>query len=122
MGGRIDPVTGAPGQHHRGVDIASPAGTEIRAPASGRVVKNDFQAGGAGNYLVLEHSDGSQSKYFHMQSRSGFAVGSDVEAGATIGRVGSTGKSTGPHLHYELWKDGVPVDPRRFQLRNGWGQ
>jgi len=122
MGGRIDPVTGAPGQHHRGVDIASPAGTEIRAPASGRVVKNDFQAGGAGNYLVLEHSDGSQSKYFHMHSRSGFAVGSDVEAGATIGRVGSTGKSTGPHLHYELWKDGVPVDPRRFQLRNGRGQ
>ena len=118
MGGRIDPVTGQVGQHHKGVDIAASAGTEIRAPASGRVVKNDFQAGGAGNYVVLQHGDGSQSKYFHMQDRSGLAVGSDVEAGAVLGRVGNTGKSTGPHLHYELWKNGAPVDPRRFQLGN----
>lgn len=118
MGGRIDPVTGQPGHHHRGVDIAAALGTEIRAPASGRVVKNDFQGGGAGNYLVLQHGDGSQSKYFHMQDRSAFPVGSNVEAGSVLGRVGSTGKSTGPHLHYELWKDGRPVDPKRFQLRN----
>ena len=118
MGGRIDPVTGEPGRHHRGVDIAAPAGTEIRAPASGQVIRNDFQANGAGNYVVLQHGDGSQSKYFHMQDRSAFQVGSTVQAGAVIGRVGSTGKSTGSHLHYELWKDGAPVDPRRFQLRN----
>lgn len=118
MGGRIDPVTGQPGHHHRGVDIAAAAGTEIRAPASGRVVKNDFQAGGAGNYVVLQHGDGSQSKYFHMQDRSTLPVGSNVDAGAVLGHVGSTGKSTGPHLHYELWKDGAPVDPRRYQLRN----
>ncbi|MCH3755958.1 hypothetical protein LZC13_10075, partial [Campylobacter coli] len=52
MGGRIDPVTGEPGRHHRGVDIAAPAGTEIRAPASGQVIRNDFQANGAGNYVV----------------------------------------------------------------------
>ncbi|MFV3517330.1 M23 family metallopeptidase, partial [Mycobacterium tuberculosis] len=79
MGGRIDPITGQAGHHHRGVDIAAAAGTEIRAPASGRVVKNDFQEGGAGNYLVLAHGDGSQSKYFHMQDRSAFPVGSNIE-------------------------------------------
>ncbi|WP_339426929.1 M23 family metallopeptidase, partial [Pseudomonas proteolytica] len=116
MGGRIDPVTGQPGHHHRGVDIAAAPGTAIRAPASGRVVKNDFQEGGAGNYLVLQHGDGSQSKYFHMQDRSALPVGREIEAGSILGRVGSTGRSTGPHLHYELWKDGKPVDPKRFQL------
>ena len=119
MGGRIDPVTGQPGHHHRGVDIAAAAGTQIRAPASGRVVKNEFQEGGAGNYLVLQHSDGSQSKYFHMQDRSAFPVGSSIEAGSVLGRVGTTGRSTGPHLHYELWKDGAPVDPKKYQLKNG---
>lgn len=121
MGGRIDPVTGQPGHHHRGVDIAAAAGTAIRAPASGRVLKNEFQEGGAGNYLVLQHGDGSQSKYFHMQDRSAFPVGSNIEAGSILGRVGSTGRSTGPHLHYELWKNGAPVDPKKFQLRNGRG-
>ena len=121
MGGRVDPVTGQPGHHHRGVDIAQRAGTPIPAPASGRVVKNDFQANGAGNYIVLEHGDGSLSKYFHMQDRSRFPVGSTIQEGEILGRVGSSGKSTGPHLHYELWKDGAPVDPRRFQLRNARG-
>lgn len=117
MGGRIDPITGQQGRHN-GIDIAAAAGTPIRPTASGTVVKNDYQVGGAGNYVVLRHDDGSQSKYFHMQSRSKLDEGDRVEAGSVIGLVGSTGKSTGPHLHYELWKDGSPVDPRRHQLKD----
>ena len=116
MGGRVDPITGRPGQH-KGIDIAAAAGTAIRAPASGVVSRNSFQEGGAGNYVVLRHSDGSESKYFHMQSRSPLEEGAMVEAGAIIGQVGSTGHSTGPHLHYELWRDGRPVDPRRYGLK-----
>lgn len=116
MGGRVDPITGQSG-HHNGIDIAAAAGTEIRAPASGTVLRNDYQENGAGNYVVLGHSDGSQSKYFHMQHRSQYPVGSTVSAGDVLGQVGSTGRSTGPHLHYELWKDGAPVDPKRHQLQ-----
>jgi conjugal transfer mating pair stabilization protein TraG len=115
MGGRVDPLTGQHGRHN-GIDIAAAAGTEIRSAASGTVLRNDFQDNGAGNYVVLGHSDGSESKYFHMQHRSQLAVGSSVSAGDVLGHVGSTGRSTGPHLHYELWKGGVPVDPKRHQL------
>jgi conjugal transfer mating pair stabilization protein TraG len=117
MGTRIHPITGRP-DHHNGVDIAAAAGTEIRAPASGTVLRNDFQANGAGNYVVLGHADGSESKYFHMQNRSDLEVGSKVSAGEVVGQVGSSGRATGPHLHYELWKDGAPVDPRRHELRD----
>lgn len=117
MGGRVDPLTGQHGRHN-GIDIAAAAGSEIRSPASGTVLRNDFQENGAGNYVVLGHSDGSESKYFHMQHRSELAVGSSVSAGDVLGHVGSTGRSTGPHLHYELWKGGVPVDPKRHQLRD----
>lgn len=114
---RSHPITGERKQHN-GIDIAAPAGTPIHAPASGVVASNDFQKGGAGNYVTLRHDDGSESKYLHMQQRSPLEVGSRIEAGATIGRVGSTGSSTGPHLHYELWKDGAPVDPRSYGLKD----
>ena len=111
-GMRSHPITGAR-REHRGVDIPAPAGTPILAPADGTISTVSFQENGAGNYVVVDHADGSQSKYFHMQSRSPLEQGQPVSRGDQIGRVGSTGSSTGPHLHYEIWKDGKPVDPRR---------
>jgi len=116
MGRRVNPITGHTGNHN-GQDIAAPAGTPIRPTASGTVAENGYDDT-RGNYVVLDHADGSQSKYFHLQSSSELDVGSEVAAGDTIGRVGSTGRSTGPHLHYEIWKDGSPVDPRRNSLRD----
>jgi conjugal transfer mating pair stabilization protein TraG len=116
LGGRVHPVDGGVSQHN-GIDIAAAQGTPIRARGGGTVVTNDFQARGAGNYLVVDHGNGVQTKYFHMSERSPLGVGSRVEDGQSIGSVGSTGKSTGPHLHYELWKDGAPVDPRQYKFR-----
>lgn len=116
LGGRADPIDGGRSQHN-GIDIAAPQGTPIIVQAGGTVVANDFQSGGAGNYVVVDHGNGLQSKYFHMSGRSPLQVGTRVEEGQALGAVGSTGRSTGPHLHYELWKDGVVVDPRRNALR-----
>lgn len=113
LGTRVDPISGGRRQHN-GLDIPAAAGTPIIARGAGVVSKVEFQAGGAGNYVVIDHPDGTQSKYFHMQSRSPLEEGQSVSAGQQIGQVGSTGRSTGPHLHYELWRDGRPVDPRRF--------
>ena len=116
LGTRVDPISGERRQHN-GLDIPAAAGTPVIARGAGVVSKVEFQAGGAGNYVVIDHPDGTQSKYFHMQSRSPLEEGQSVSAGQQIGQVGSTGRSTGPHLHYELWRDGQPVDPRRFGFR-----
>ncbi|KHL24269.1 peptidase M23 [Croceibacterium mercuriale] len=116
MGRRVNPVTERM-SNHNGQDIAAPAGTPIRPTASGTVAQVGYDES-RGNYAVLDHADGSQSKYFHMQSASNYDVGHELRAGDAIGRVGSTGRSTGPHLHYELWKNGQPVDPRRYALRD----
>lgn len=115
-GMRRNPVTGIRSEH-RGIDIPARAGTPISSPAAGVVARNDFQEDGAGNYLVIDHPDGSQTKYFHMQSRSTLQVGQPVSQGDQLGRVGSTGRSTGPHLHYEVWREGRPIDPRRNGFR-----
>lgn len=115
MGGRINPVTGEAGAHN-GIDIPAPAGTPIVARAAGIVSRVDYQAGGAGNYVVLDHGNGIETKYFHMQDRSPLIVGQRVSDGDVLGRVGSTGRSTGPHLHYELWENGRVRDPRGFRI------
>lgn len=116
MGRRVNPVTERM-SNHNGQDIAAPAGTPIRPTASGTVAQVGYDES-RGNFAVLDHADGSQSKYFHMQSAPNYDVGHEIRAGDAIGRVGSTGRSTGPHLHYELWKNGQPVDPRRYSLRD----
>ena len=120
LGGRVNPVTGEAGQHN-GIDIPAPRGTPIVLQAGGTVERVDFQAGGAGNYVVINHGNGVLSKYFHMDARSSLVPGSQVSAGDVVGRVGSTGRSTGSHLHYEIWNDGSPVDPRRFTFRRSTG-
>lgn len=96
---------------HAGTDFAAKQGTAIRSLMTGTVSRKGYQKGGAGNYIVIRQADGSETKYFHMQSQSSLKVGSKVSAGQVIGGVGSTGRSTGPHLHLEYWKNGKSQNP-----------
>lgn len=100
------------GDHiHKGEDLSAPEGTPIYALYDGRVIKNSYQAGGAGYYVVLQHANGIVTKYFHMKQRSHLPVGAQVKAGDLIGYVGQTGHATGPHLHLEIWVNGVAKNP-----------
>ena len=97
------------GRLHAGVDIPAPIGTPIRAADSGRVAIAGW-TGGYGNYTCIQHS-GSFSTCYGHQSSIGVSVGQSVSQGQVIGAVGSTGHSTGPHLHFETRVNGTPVDP-----------
>ncbi|MFL9482236.1 M23 family metallopeptidase [Chitinophagaceae bacterium LWZ2-11] len=109
FGDRIDPVY-KDTRHHLGLDFAAPSGTPIYATAEGTVVDAGFNTGGYGNRVVINHGYGYETLYGHML-RVSTSVGKHVKRGEVIGYVGSTGKSTGPHCHYEVHKNGVPVDP-----------
>jgi Peptidase family M23 len=99
-------------EHHPGIDIRSPPGTPVRAPGTARVSKVSSQ-GGYGKNLVLDHGNGVRSRYAHLNKLE-VKAGEQVERGQVIGRVGSTGRSTGPHLHYEVIVQGKRVDPQGF--------
>jgi murein DD-endopeptidase MepM/ murein hydrolase activator NlpD len=99
---------------HEGIDITAAFGTPIVAPAAGRVVKVGWE-NGYGLMVELDHGYGLQTKYAHM-SRTAVQVGQMVKRGDRLGYVGSTGLSTGPHLHYEVIVNGRPVDPLRYIL------
>jgi murein DD-endopeptidase MepM/ murein hydrolase activator NlpD len=107
-GTRWHPVTGGRRQH-QGVDLASPVGTPIYAAADGLVAKADW-FGAYGLFVQLEHGGNLQTRYGHM-SRLNVAPGQRVRKGDVIGFVGSTGRSTGPHLHYEVRIAGEAVNP-----------
>ncbi|CRI62860.1 hypothetical protein THIOKS11010002 [Thiocapsa sp. KS1] len=111
FGSRKHPISGKV-QSHNGVDLAAAEGTPVYAPADGTVARSGFQKGKAGYYSVLDHGDGTQSKFFHLQEAAADA-GTAYKKGDVIGRTGNTGGSTGPHLHYELWRDGKAVDPMK---------
>ena len=99
---------------HDGIDIASFKGTDIFAVLDGTVTEAGYD-GVRGNYLLLDHGDGLETLYAHCQEL--FAEeGDTVEQGQVIAKVGSTGQSTGPHLHFEVWQDGVPQDPFDYYL------
>jgi len=99
-------------EEHQGLDIGSPLQTPVQSPAAGTVVT--ASAGGDyGRHIVLDHGNGVRSLYGHL-AEIDVKPGQQVEKGQTIGRVGSTGRSTGPHLHYEILVRGKPVDPRGF--------
>ncbi len=115
FGYRIDPFLGRPALHP-GVDLLQAFGSEIRAAGSGRVVHAGL-AGGYGLMVEIDHGDGLATRYGHL-SEALVAEGDVIARGAVVGRLGSTGRSTGPHLHYEVRIDGDPVDPERF-LRAG---
>jgi murein DD-endopeptidase MepM/ murein hydrolase activator NlpD len=113
FGGRSDPFTGEPGTHNA-VDISSAIGQAVRAPADGIVVKSEW-ANGYGNVIYISHGYGYSTRYGHLSS---FAVrpGGRVKRGDVIGYVGSTGRSTGPHLHYEVRLNNNPVNPLEYIL------
>lgn len=108
FGLRNDPINGRHRRHH-GVDIAAPIGTPIGAAAAGTVVFAG-RRGGYGNTIIIEQADGKQTLYGHAAELLA-KVGDQVTAGQTIATVGSTGRSTGPHLHFEVRENGQPVNP-----------
>ena len=110
-GMRRSPWTGAP-EHHDGIDIGSPPGTPVESPAAGRVVEASSH-GSFGKHVALDHGNGVRSLYGHLKKLD-VKVGQRVAKGQVIGLVGSTGRSTGPHLHYEVLMAGKPVDPSPF--------
>ncbi len=111
FGPRRSPVRGGT-TFHNGIDIAASSGTPIYSSADGTVVKAQYN-GGYGNTIEIDHGHGYRTMYAHL---SGFSVsvGETVEKGQRIGSMGSTGSSTGPHLHYEVHVNGEPVNPRQF--------
>ena len=109
FGYRIDPVYKVT-KFHAGLDFAAPQGTPIYATADGIVKEAGYNAGGYGNHVVINHGYGYETLYGHMY-RIKTRVGQKIKRGEVIGYVGSTGKSTGPHCHYEVHKSGQPVDP-----------
>jgi murein DD-endopeptidase MepM/ murein hydrolase activator NlpD len=111
FGPRTGPLTGK-NEMHDGMDIAAPEGTVIRAPASGRITFAGTKHG-YGNVLILRHGRGITTLYGHL-ARILVAEGEMVSAGANIAQVGNTGRSTGPHLHYEVRINSIPVNPKRF--------
>ncbi|WP_373044850.1 M23 family metallopeptidase [Vulgatibacter sp.] len=113
FGLRVDPYT-AERVMHRGMDIANRPGTPVIAPADGVVVYAGVE-GGYGKVLVVDHGYGVKTRYGHLAD---FAVrlGERVKRGQKLGGVGNTGRSTGPHLHYEVRVNGIPENPRKFLL------
>ncbi|HWE44747.1 MAG TPA: M23 family metallopeptidase [Caulobacteraceae bacterium] len=101
------------GRIHEGVDIAAPKGTLIHATLDGEIVKTGLSSS-YGNFVEVEHMDGIHSFYAHMSRTAGLKVGEPVKAGEVIGYVGATGDATGPHLHFEIRKDGEHFDPAKF--------
>jgi len=111
FGSRVHPLTGQH-HHHNGVDYAAATGTPVRSVLGGEVV---FAApkGGYGNFVELRHSDGKLTRYAHLD-RIDVQVGQRLRRGDLLGTVGSTGQSTGPHLHFEVYEKGRAIDPEAF--------
>ncbi|ANJ87141.1 M23 family metallopeptidase [Pandoraea oxalativorans] len=106
--------------NHTGVDFAAPAGTPVLAAADGRVKFIGFQRRGFGRYVVISHRFGTETVYAHLSATErDLRIGDAVVAGEPIGAVGRTGMATGPHLHFELRRHGVAVDPRPLLSPSG---
>jgi len=113
FGVRLDPVL-ADRKMHEGLDIATVHGQPVVAPSDGTVVFKGWE-GGYGNVLVIDHGYGVKTRYGHL-SRIDVKLGDRVKRGSRIAAVGNTGKSTGPHLHYEVRVNGLAENPRKFVL------
>ncbi len=113
FGGRSDPFTGESGNHNA-IDISSAVGQPVRAPADGIVVKAEW-ANGYGNVIYISHGYGYSTRYGHLSAYAA-KPGQHVKRGDIIAYVGSTGRSTGPHLHYEVRLNNNPVNPLEYIL------
>ena len=111
FGNRVHPITGNV-RFHAGIDLRGSHGTPIKAAESGKVILARYY-GGYGNTVIIDHGNGLSTLYAH-QSSLAVRYGESVDAAEVIGYVGSTGASTGPHLHFEVRKWGSPVDPEPF--------
>lgn len=111
FGPRIHPLIGTL-RFHAGIDLPAPSGTPVHATATGMVTYAGW-LGGYGLCVIVDHGGGYTTLFGHL-SAAHAALGALVHSGQVLGRVGSTGQSTGPHLHYEVRRDAVPVDPRRY--------
>lgn len=116
FGWRTDPIYKMP-KFHAGMDFAAPIGTEIYATGDGTVMRADAQAAGYGNHIRIDHGYGYMTLYGHL-SRVKVRPGQKVKRGEVIGYVGNTGKSTGPHLHYEVVKNGENQNPINFYFND----
>lgn len=114
FGERWHPILGGY-RNHSGIDLAAPIGTPVYAPSDG-IVRFAQWNGGYGLFVVLDHGGGLMTRYGHL-SRVTVVPGQTVRAGELLAYVGSSGLSTGPHLHYEIWFNGNAIDPGRY-LRN----
>jgi len=113
FGNRIDPVTKRRNSFHKGIDISAPKGTPVYAAESGTVIEAGYKKSGYGNLIVIKHSNDIATYYGHL-SEIITANGKKVTKGELIGKVGSTGKSTGPHLHFEIRKGSQALNPEDF--------
>jgi len=116
LSGAIGDGFGAPrpnGRKHKGIDIPASTGTPIPAAAAGTVANTGYEPGGAGNFVNVNHGNGLTTKYFHL-SKISVSRGAKVIEGQSVGLVGSTGNSSGPHLHFEVWDNGQARDPMGY--------
>lgn len=109
------------GRNHQGVDLMAKCGKPVVASYSGRIQLNDYQANGAGNFVVVDGAGKLEDTvYMHMLERSKLRKGETVQAGDVIGRIGTTGRSSACHLHFEIWsapgwfEGGKPLDPQPY--------
>jgi murein DD-endopeptidase MepM/ murein hydrolase activator NlpD len=112
FGVRNNPFSGEGFESHQGLDLAAEFGTPVQATADGIIIMAESHSG-YGNLVAIYHSDGITTRYGHL-SKIGVEVGQRVRRGDQIGNVGSTGRSTGPHVHYEVRENDQPVDPQRY--------
>ena len=110
FGYRVSPITGTAGELHRGQDFSAACGTDVTAAAAGTVTFSGWHDFGGGNRVVVDHGNGVETTYNHMSSLA-VAMGDKVERGALVGASGTTGASTGCHLHFEVMVNGEVVDP-----------
>lgn len=111
FGQRIDPINGK-SAYHQGVDIRGRMGSEVKATADGIVIIQNYDKGN-GRYIVVDHGNGFRTKYAHLK-KGLVQKGESVERGQVIGLVGNSGRSTGPHVHYEIQYDDKIINPTRF--------
>lgn len=116
FGHRENPFGGAAVETHKGLDIKGPMGAPVKSMAKGKVAFAG-KKGGYGNCIILKHGNGFETLYGHL-SKIGVQVGDKVDIAQQIGNIGSTGRSTGPHLHYEVHHDGQKINPKSFLTLN----